>query len=104
VRQIVERGVVVEDLKNEQIDRVGGVKQSFLPGLVLLSANGVDGLLVEESGHVLPHAAQEANKSAVQLHRRVLQKKQDGLIYPPVRRRTLIRSDRHNCQIHSMLR
>ena len=41
--------------------------------VVLLAAGGVDGLLVQESGHVLPDAAQDADKSVMQLHRRVLQ-------------------------------
>ena len=48
--------------------------KSILPGVILLAAGGVDGLLVEESGHVLPDAAQDANKSVMQLHWRVLQK------------------------------
>jgi len=74
VGQIVQRGVVVEDLENEQMDRVGGSEQSFLPGEVLLAAGGVDCLLVEESGHVLPDAAQDAYKSVMQLHRRILEK------------------------------
>ena len=39
--QIVQRGVVVEDLENEQMDHVGGSEQSFLPGAVLLAAGGV---------------------------------------------------------------
>ena len=39
-----------------------------------LSAGGVDGLLVEEIGHVLPAATQDADKSVMQLHRRTLQK------------------------------
>ena len=39
------------------MDRFGGSDQSFLPGVVLLAAGGVDGLLVEEKGgasHVQP--------------------------------------------------
>ena len=63
---------MVEDLEDEQMDHVGGIEQSILPGVVLRAAGGVDGLLVEESGHVLPDAAQDANKSVMQLHRRVL--------------------------------
>jgi len=45
-----------------------------LAGVVLLAAGGVDGLRVEESGHVLPDAAQDADESVMQLHGRVLQK------------------------------
>ena len=52
---------------------IGGIEQSLPPGVFLLAAGGVDGLLVEESGHALPDAAQDADKSVVQLHRRVLQ-------------------------------
>ena len=55
--QIVQRGVLVEDLENEQMDRFGGNDQSFLPGVVLLAAGGVDGLVVEEkagASHVQP--------------------------------------------------
>jgi hypothetical protein len=73
VGQIVQRGVLVEDLENEQMDRVGGIEQSILPSVVLRAAGGVDGLLVQKNGHVLPDAAQDANKSVMQLHRRVLQ-------------------------------
>jgi len=50
------------------MDRIGGIEQSILPGVVLLAAGGVDGLLIEESGHVLPDAAQDANTSVMQLH------------------------------------
>ena len=32
------------------MDRIGGIDQLFLPGVLLLAAGGVDGLLVEEKG------------------------------------------------------
>ena len=62
---IVERGVLVEDLENEQMDRIGGIEQPILPGVLLLTTGGVDGLLVEQSGDVLSDAPQDANKSVM---------------------------------------
>ena len=58
---VVERGVLVEDLEHEQMDRVGGVEEPILPGVVLLTTGGVDGLLVEERGDIFPDAPQDAN-------------------------------------------
>ena len=98
--QIVQRGVLVEDLENEQMDRVGGIEQSIFPEVVLLAAGGVDGLLVQEIGHVLPDAPQDADKSGDAVASEGPPIGQDGLTHPSVRRRTLTRSAGHNCHSH----
>ena len=69
---VVERGVLVEDLKREQMDRVGGIEQPLLPGVVLLTTGGVDGLPVEMRGDLLLDPPQDANQAVMGLHRRVL--------------------------------
>src|SRR5258707_15166445 len=69
--QIIECGVAVEDLEDEQMDCIGGIEQSIFPGVVLLAAGGVDSVFVEERGHVLSNATEDANTSVMQLHGRV---------------------------------
>ena len=69
---VVERGILIEDLEHEQMDRIGGVEEPILPGVVLLATGVVDGLLAEERGDILPDAPQDASESVMRLHRRVL--------------------------------
>ena len=69
---VVGRGILIEDPKHEQMDRVGGVEEPILPGVVLLATGVVDGLLAEERGDILPDALQDATESVIRLHRRVL--------------------------------
>lgn len=89
---VVQRCVLVEDLEHEQMDRIGRIEQTILPGVFLLVAGGVDRLPVEESRDIWSDALQDANKPVICLHGRALQKGQRGLLHPPVRRRALIRS------------
>src|SRR4051794_13858542 len=72
--QVMERGVAVEDLEDKEMDGLGGIEQSVLPGVVLLATGVVDGVFVEQRCDVLSNAAKDANKSVMQLHRRVLQR------------------------------
>ncbi len=102
--QVIECGVAVEHLEQEQMECIGGIEQPILPGVILRAAGGIDGVFVQERGHVLSNAAKDANKSVMQLHRRVLQEVRGGSIHPPVRRRALSRSTCRNYQPRWTLR
>src|SRR5690348_7627137 len=102
----MERGVAVKDLEDEEMDRIGGIEQSVLPGVVFLARGGVDGVFVEQRGDVLLNAAKDAHKSVLQLHRRVLQRsrRRCNPSTLALRRRTLSRSACRNCYARWMLR
>ncbi len=102
--QVIECGVAVEHLEQEQMECIGGIEQPILPGVILRAAGGIDGVFVQERGHVLSNAAKDANKSVMQLHWRVLQEVRGGSIHPPVRRRALSRSTCRNYQPRWTLR
>ena len=57
------------------MNRIGGVEEPILPGVVLLATGVVDGLLAEERGDILPDAPQDASESVMRLHRRFLPRK-----------------------------
>jgi hypothetical protein len=71
---IIRRRVLVEDLEEERMDRVGGVEQSLFPVIILLAAGVVDGQFIDLTGHILPDTAEDANQEVMQAHGRALGK------------------------------
>ena len=68
-RKMLDRGVAVQDLEQEQMNRGDGVQERATPGVSDLAAEVEDGGSVEFSGRVLLQAAKDAHNPV--MHREV---------------------------------